>query len=381
MLIDGWHEISFSSAFKLASGLPVERSAARADGYPVFGGNGISGHSATPLIFNPTFVIGRVGEYCGSVHATEGASWVTDNALWAKHLSPGWDLKFVTYYLKWLNLGQYRSRTGQPLITQGNLGELRLIKPPLREQQGIAEVLDTLDNQIIHSKEEGEKINKLLIGLMDYFAAASSASDWKKIHLKDAGSWMSGGTPSTAESRFWDGDIPWISAASLKNFKISTSDRFITPAAVRSGSRLIPPGTVLFVVRGMSLKKELRVGVTQRDVAFGQDCKAILPRSDLIGDFLALSIRARSRETASMVDEAGHGTGRLPTDQISKLVIGIPPVSTQRRYVEGFETLDQRQSTLTSEIMKLEAIKQGLMEDLLTGRVRVSEAETVLENL
>src|SRR5580698_654005 len=91
---------------------------------------------------------------------------------------------------------------------------------------------------------------------------------WRSMRLKDTGTWLSGGTPSTDDPRYWDGDIPWISAASLKDFRISRSDRCVTRLGALSGTCLVPQGTVLFVVRGMSLKTEFRVGVTERQVTF-----------------------------------------------------------------------------------------------------------------
>ena len=163
---------------------------------------------------------------------------------------------------------------------------------------------------------------------------------WRYVPLKDAGTWLSGGTPYTDEPRYWNGDIPWISAASLKDFRINRSDRCVTEAGANAGTRLVPPGTVLFVVRGMSLKKEFRVGVTEREVAFGQDCKAILPRTGIDGKFLAFALKARSRQILGMVDEAGHGTGRLPTDLIFKLPLYVPPQDEQRRIVEILDTAD-----------------------------------------
>ena len=97
---------------------------------------------------------------------------------------------------------------------------------------------------------------------------------WCVVKLKDCGTWYSGGTPSTDEPRFWGGDIPWISAASLKHFHITDSERRVTRAGSMAGTRLIDPGAVLFVVRGMSLKSEFRVGVAQRRVAFGPEGEA-----------------------------------------------------------------------------------------------------------
>ncbi|MFI7225147.1 restriction endonuclease subunit S [Nonomuraea angiospora] len=188
---------------------------------------------------------------------------------------------------------------------------------------------------------------------------------WKSLRLRDAGIWLSGGTPSTDEPRFWGGDIPWISAASMKNFYVYDSDRRLTKSGSSAGTRIVGRGSVLFVVRGMSLKKEFRVGVTQRELAFGQDCKAIIPRQDIDGTFLALALKVRTGEILSMVDEAGHGTGRLPTDMVSRLEIGIPPLSEQRRITEILETLDSAIARSQSHAEKLNVTLTGLKRKLL----------------
>ena len=52
--------------------------------FPVFGGNGMTGWSDRFFLPEPTVVVGRVGEYCGAIHATPPKSWVTDNALYVE---------------------------------------------------------------------------------------------------------------------------------------------------------------------------------------------------------------------------------------------------------------------------------------------------------
>ncbi len=168
---------------------------------------------------------------------------------------------------------------------------------------------------------------------------------WRSVRLIETGTWLSGGTPFTDEPRYWDGEIPWISAASLKSFRLSSSNRCITPLGAKAGTQLVPRGSVIFVVRGMSLKSEFRIGVTERQVAFGQDCKAIIPGPGINGRFLALALKARSQQILGMVDEAGHGTGRLPTDLISKLAIGIPELAEQLQIAEIFDSVDDSART------------------------------------
>lgn len=105
---------------------------------------------------------------------------------------------------------------------------------------------------------------------------------------------------------------------------------------------MVQAGTILMVVRGMSLKTEFRIGITQREMAFGQDCKALVAKDGIHPYFLAYSIRARTPLILGMVDEAGHGTGRLNSDQLYAVEIGVPPFSEQRAIAEVLGALDDK---------------------------------------
>src|SRR5687768_8756428 len=98
--------------------------------------------------------------------------------------------------------------------------------------------------------------------------------------LSKCGEWLSGGTPSRSRSEFWGGEIPWVSAKSLSDFDIEDAEEHVTKLGAENGTRIVPAGTILFVVRGMSLAKEFRVGLANRPVTFNQDLKAIVPASD-----------------------------------------------------------------------------------------------------
>lgn len=165
---------------------------------------------------------------------------------------------------------------------------------------------------------------------------------WQQIALGDAGTWVSGGTPSTSNPAYWGGPIPWMSSKSLTDFRIRDSDRRVTNLGAESGTRVVSEGTILMVVRGMSLKSEFRMGITEREVALSQDLKGLIPRRDIDPMFLAYSLKARTPEVLGMVDEAGHGTGRLQTDRLFSLELRIPPIEEQRRIVATLAALDNK---------------------------------------
>lgn len=165
---------------------------------------------------------------------------------------------------------------------------------------------------------------------------------WQHAALGDAGAWVSGGTPSTSNPAYWGGQIPWMSSKSLTEFKIHDSDRRVTSLGAESGTRVVSKDTILMVVRGMSLKSEFRMGITQREVALSQALKGLIPRSDIEPTFLAYALKARTPEVLDMVDEAGHGTGRLQTDRLFALKLGIPPMAEQREIVATLGALDNK---------------------------------------
>ena len=188
---------------------------------------------------------------------------------------------------------------------------------------------------------------------------------WQRVSLADAGRWMSGGTPSTSNEAYWDGDIPWISGASMKQFRITDSERRVTRLGAENGSRLVDKGAVLFIVRGMSLKSEFRIGVTQREVAFGQDCKALVPDDGIDPYYLAYAMRVLTPTILSMVEETSHGTGRLDTNRLNALEIGVPPLPEQRDIVAANDAFERRIGALELMLAKIEVAESAFSADAL----------------
>lgn len=191
---------------------------------------------------------------------------------------------------------------------------------------------------------------------------AGERPDWSTIPLRECGQWYSGGTPSTSIPEYWDGDIPWITASSLHSFRITDSERRVTMLGVDNGTRMVPANTILFVVRGMSLKSEFRVGISMRPVTFGQDCKAIVPRKDMAPLFLANVLRAKAPEILEIVDEASHGTGRLQTDALGQLAIPVPPLTEQQAIACILGALDDKIELNRRMNRTLEAMARAIFQ-------------------
>lgn len=251
-----------------------------------------------------------------------------------------------------------------PYISLRDLREIRLPLPAISEQRAIAATLGALDDKIESNRRIGDLALELAVSLYE----RSCMDGCDGIPLKEAGRWMSGNTPRTSNAEYWGGDLPWISSASLRGFFVDASDRCLTPAGASAASNIAQPGTVLFVVRGMSLKSEFRVGVAQRPVAFGQDCKAIVPSID--PSVLGIGLWALRDEILDLVDEAGHGTGRLQTDRIEQVEIRVP---RDPGVAQSLQSLIARGASAKQESRRLASLRDTLVPELLSGRIRVAE--------
>jgi type I restriction enzyme S subunit len=160
-----WEVVRLGEVFKLKSGKTKPIDTSEFGNYPVYGGNGILGYTNEKNFNKETIIIGRVGEYCGSVYiANEG--WVTDNALYVVAKKIDYNNIFLCYLLKYLNLNQFSAETGQPLMTQTIIYSLPIPLPPLPEQQRIAEVLSQIDQTIEKEQQYKEKLQRIKQGLM-----------------------------------------------------------------------------------------------------------------------------------------------------------------------------------------------------------------------
>jgi type I restriction enzyme S subunit len=180
--------------------------------------------------------------------------------------------------------------------------------------------------------------------------------------LGDCADWLSGGTPFKGNPDFWRGSIPWISAKDMKSFRLYDAEDHISDSAVGNGGKVVPAGTILLLVRGMTLHNDVPISVVKRDMAFNQDIKAISPKADVDNQFLAYWLLAHKPDLLSAVDHAGHGTGRLLTDLLKKMVVSLPPLAEQKAIAAVLGALDDKIELNRRMNATLEAMARALFQ-------------------
>ena len=148
---------------------------------PVFGSNGLIGRAGESNSEPNTIVIGRVGSYCGSVHFSKSACWVTDNAIRATAKNDN-DPAFLFYLLKHLNLNSWRSGSGQPLINQATLNAIETPIPKPHIQREISTVISAFDDRITLLRETNTTLEAIAQALFKSWFV-----DFEPVHAKKVG--------------------------------------------------------------------------------------------------------------------------------------------------------------------------------------------------
>jgi type I restriction enzyme, S subunit len=180
-----WSCLQARELFSWASGKFLPKSKQVAGEIPVYAANGIAGSHTHSLIDRPTIVVGRVGAYCGNVHLTAGAAWITDNAIYARAMDPRIDPRFAWLVLRQSNLNAQSGGTGQPYVHQDVLDRLPFHLPPLPEQLDIIHRIEAACSWLDRVGAEQTKASRLLpklerAALAKAFAGALVAPDGRE---------------------------------------------------------------------------------------------------------------------------------------------------------------------------------------------------------
>lgn len=164
---------------------------------------------------------------------------------------------------------------------------------------------------------------------------------WQALPITKVARIVGGGTPSKANGSFWNGDIPWVSPKDMAYTEIADAEDHITQAAVeQSATQVVPPSSVLIVVRSGILARRLPVALAQNAVALNQDMKALICEPPLRPKFLAYFLQFKEREILSGFVKRGATVHSIEMSRFNRIQVPIPAPSEQRRIVEILDQAD-----------------------------------------
>lgn len=200
--------------------------------------------------------------------------------------------------------------------------------------------------------------------------------DWGVRPIREISNPVRGGSPRPAgDPRFFDGNfIPWLTVAALTNIpssqlKVSHTDSSLTEeGSLRS--RILYPGTLILANSGATLGVAKILGIK---CCANDGIAALLNFNATVSTtYLVHYINTRTQYLRDVV-ATGNGQPNLNTDLIGNFKVPLPPTLTEQEAIAGaLSDADAWIESLEQLIAKKRQIKQGAMQELLTGKRRLS---------
>jgi type I restriction enzyme S subunit len=190
--------------------------------------------------------------------------------------------------------------------------------------------------------------------------------DWEVRPVSTFGDVVTGGTPPTAEKSFWHGDYPWVTPTDISNRRdIYTSERCISASGLKT-LRALPANSVL-VTCIASIGKN---AILKAHGACNQQINAVIPNKNHVAEFLYYVFE---NNKAHLLANAGiTATSIVSKSVFTDLLFPLPPTKAEQEVIaEALSDADALIESLEQLIAKKRHIKQGAMQDLLTGKKRL----------
>ena len=188
-------------------------------------------------------------------------------------------------------------------------------------------------------------------------------NEWKEYRLEDISQIIfSGGTPSTRNEEFWDGDIPWLSSGETRNSFINKTEKTITEEGVKNSStKLALNGDIVIASAGQGFTRG-QVSFCNIDTYINQSLIAIRANNILLNNkYLYYNLKSRYNELRQISDS--HSIrGSLTTKMIKDLIIKLPSLEEQEKIANILSSLDDK-IELNNEMNKiLEEMAQSIFK-------------------
>lgn len=280
---------------------------------------------------------------------------------------------YLAYYLKMQSVldifGRYANGITRYSLINATYKAVPILLPPLDEQKKIADILSLWDKVIQQTKDLIAYKETQKKGLMQNLLTGKKRlhgfnEKWKTYTLKEVGQIITGKTPNTNKEEYYGKDILFITPTDINNKYTTKTERSLTNIGVKY-SKFIPKNSVL-VTCIASIGKNT---INQEDCTINQQINAIIPNDSNYYEYLYYHL---TFNTPYILTFAGKSaTAIINKSTFEEIDITIPPLDEQKAIADILSKADEEINLLNKQLDLYMEQKKGLMQNLLTGKVRV----------
>jgi len=295
-------------------------------------------------------------------------------------------LYFVMNFLK-----DKLAKTGQgstfEAINKDVLFKLKIPLPPFIEQKKITEILLTVDSAIERKSQFIEKKRELKKGLMQELLSCGIGHkkfykttigeipvEWEIGQLKKIGKIIAGSTPGTKIKEYFNGEYMFVTPFDMGDFKyVKKTARMLSEEGM-SVSRRLPKDTVM-VTCIASIGK---IGMASEECSANQQINSIICNNNVDARFIYYMMLYKVNFLKTLAGQTAVPI--IKKSLFENVFIPLPPFHEQKRIAEIISSIDEEIEREIQEELKLEQLKKGLMQALLTGKIKTMAGEKFNED-
>ena len=277
------------------------------------------------ILISASGSIGRTVEFAGNNEYFQDS-----NIVWLSHderLSNSF-LKCFYSVVKWAGI---EGSTIKRLYNDNILNTV-ICMPSVPEQEHIGLFFENLDNLITLHQRKCALIFSSFQALISMMFTTSTFS-WEQRKLGDIADIVGGGTPSTGNQSYWDGDIDWYAPAEIADqIYANSSQKKITGLGYENSSaKMLPPGTVLFTSRAGIGK----TAILTRKGCTNQGFQSIVPHRGELDSYFIFSRTEELKRYGELVG-AGSTFVEVSGKQMAVMELMMPPTMREQQTIGGF---------------------------------------------
>ena len=377
-----WRKLHIRDISPIQRGFDLPNKEIRSGPYPVVYSNGIGKYNAKAMVRGPGVITGRSGTL-GVVHYVENDYWPHNTSLWVTDFKGNLP-KFIFYLFKYIGFERFASGSGVPTLNRNDAHcyELSIPIDP-SEQHAIAEALGDADALIEGLENLIAKKRLIKQGAMQELLTGKRrlpgfSEEWEVKRLAEV-SWFQEG-PGVRSYDFRMSGIKLLNGTNIYDgsLYLESTTRFISNAQGYSqyAHFLADAGDIVIASSGITIdrfhEKIATVGLNDLPLCMNTSTIRFKPKHDLLASqYLMVFLGSTAFKRQIGGEATGSAQLNFGPSHLSKIEIPLPPVEEQNAIADVISDIVQEIIYLERKLEKARQIKQGMMQELLTGRIRL----------
>lgn len=371
---EGWSVKKLKECLEIKHGKPQHDVEDKNGIYPILASGGEIGRTNSFLCNKPSVLIGRKGTI-DKPQYMDTPFWTVDTLFYSL-IKSGYLAKYIFYKFETINWNKYNEGSTIPSLSSSTIHSIKVILPPLAEQEKIAEILGTWDEAIGKLSSLIEQKKLLKKGLMQKLLTGKvrlpgSTRPWKEVKLGEIFN-IKKGQGLSKEVLDDNGLNKCILYGELYT-KYSEVIKDIESRTNQSGGILSQIGDILIPASTTTTGIDLAnaTALLKENVLLGGDINILRAKKEVSSIFFAyLLTHAYKFDIAKLAQ--GITIVHLYGEFLKNMKVYIPSdISEQQAIADVLSTADDEINLLNQKLEATKEQKKGLMQQLLTGQIRV----------